>query len=116
MCIVQVSSHRGHAKPGVVLLRDRWQRIDVTRELRLAIKGLIGRSRTTRAGAVVETPNRLERQTRRKAGCELPLVELVKRAGNPREPGGIDEWRREGRGRAFCLGGGWMFARCRTQR
>jgi len=85
--VVQVSGDRGHAEPGVVHLRDRWQGVDITRELRLAVKRLVRRAGAAWTCAVVETPDGLRGQ-RGIVGLprrELPLVELVESARNDRE-------------------------------
>src|SRR5262249_46672630 len=94
-----------HPEAAVVFLRDVRQPIDVTRELRPAIEGLVGRPRAVRPGAVIKPPDRLRRQFRRKlTGGELLLRELVKGGGNHWESGGIDGRRLERSGTHFACG------------
>src|SRR5580700_2327857 len=116
MSVVQVGRDRSHPEAGVVLFRDRGQRIGIACELRFSVEGLVGRAGAACARAIVESPEGLRRKIGMLTGGELPLVNVVKRRRNNRETSGVDQRSLERSRSNFSGANVGIFRRRRSQR
>src|SRR5260370_19073067 len=89
--VVQMGGHRGNAEAAILAYGRK--RIDVSRELGPAVKGLIGRARTGGVNAIIKPPNGLRREVGRLDDLYCTLPELVERPWNHRESRGVDHRR-----------------------